>query len=113
MVHTDFVLTDRTDEENGPDAAQASRAAAQLLSCPKAVLQRCHRGPEQQGQSHHEKILRLPNLQSHGTRLVSCTWKTARTKARPQFLLTIPKKRRRAHDGPTRNRRLRYSQSGL
>ena len=43
------------------------RAAAQLFPRPKGVLQRRHRGPEQQSQSHHEKILRLSNLQAQNS----------------------------------------------
>jgi hypothetical protein len=41
------------------------REPPQLLSGQKAVLQRRCRGSEQQGQSDHEKILRVSDLQNH------------------------------------------------
>ncbi len=55
-------LAHRADEEIRPHPARPSRADAQLLPRQKGVLQRRRRGPEQQGQSHHEKILRLSHL---------------------------------------------------
>jgi len=61
---------------------------AQLFPCPQAVLQRRGRGSQQQGQSHHEKILWIPYLPHYGNRAISCTWQTARANAHPQFLLT-------------------------
>jgi len=59
------------------------------------ALQRCHRGPRQQGGGHDEKILRLPDLQRDRARtlpirrLVSCPGRT-----RPQIVLTSQKKER-------------------
>lgn len=38
---------------------------------------RSHRGSEQHGQSHHEKIVRIPNLQGNGNRAISCTWQSS------------------------------------
>ena len=66
----------------------APRADPQLFPRQEAVLQRRGRGPEQQGQTDHAKILRLPHLPRHGNRLVSCTWQTAGAGYRPQILLT-------------------------
>jgi hypothetical protein len=71
-----------------PHAAHSPRAAAQLFQGPQAVLQRGYRGPKQQGQSNHEKILWLSHLPHPGTRAVSFTWQTARTGAYPRILLT-------------------------
>jgi len=45
-----------------PDVGATSGSDSQLLQGQKAVLQWYRRGPEQQGQSHHEKILGRPHL---------------------------------------------------
>jgi hypothetical protein len=47
-----------------------------------------YRGPEQQSQSNHEKILRLPDFPHPETRAVALTWQTAGTGAHPRILLT-------------------------
>jgi transposase len=41
---------------------ESPRTDPQLFPGSKAAFQRRRRGPEQQGQSHHEKILRLSHL---------------------------------------------------
>jgi transposase len=64
-------------KKNRPDVARSPRAAAQLFQGQKTVFQRCGRGPEQQSQSHHEKILWLSHLPYPGTRALSLTWQTA------------------------------------
>ena len=56
--------------------ARPPRPAAQLFQGQKAVFQRRDRGAEQQSQSDHEKILRLPYLPHPGTRALSLTWQT-------------------------------------
>ena len=48
-----------------PNSYYTAHEQRSLLPGPQAVLQRRYRGPERQGQSHHEKVLRLPHLQSH------------------------------------------------
>src|SRR5881396_559118 len=50
----------------------------QLFPRSKAPFQRRRRGPEQQSQSHHEKILRFSHLPCPRTRPLSLTWQTAR-----------------------------------
>jgi hypothetical protein len=45
-------------------------------------------GPEQQGQSHDEKIIRLSHLQGPGTGPLSLTWQATRAGIDPRFLLT-------------------------
>jgi hypothetical protein len=67
------------DEKDRQDTTLASRADPELLPRQEAAIQRCGRGPQQQGQTDHAKILRLPNLPRHGNRTVSCTWQTAGT----------------------------------
>ena len=83
LVPSSHALPHRADEEDRPDAAHSPRAAAQLFQGQEAVFQRCRRGPEQQGQSHHEKILWLSHLPRPGTRALSLTWQTARAGAYP------------------------------
>ena len=50
-------------------------------------LCRQRRGIQQQGETHPQKVLRVQDLQSHGNRFVSCTWRATRTKVYPQILL--------------------------
>jgi hypothetical protein len=40
----------------------------------KKMMTKDSRGAKQQGESDHEKVLRLSNLQKHRTRPVSRTW---------------------------------------
>src|SRR5215813_9374244 len=55
----------RADEENCQDATLAPRADPELLPCQETAVQRCGRGPQQQGQTDHAKILR-DRLNIHG-----------------------------------------------
>src|SRR5579862_4839719 len=88
MVSANDAFPHRTHEEDRPVTASAPRADPQLFPRSKASFQwRCG-GPEQQSQSHHEKILRLPHLSGPRTRALSLTWQTARTRVYPRFLLT-------------------------
>jgi transposase len=55
----------------------APGADSQLLQGAKADFQRRCRGPEQQSQSHHEKVLRLSHLPGTRTGPLSLTWQAA------------------------------------
>src|SRR5262249_7322241 len=59
MVSPSHALPYRADEENRPLPARASRVDPQLFPRSETAFQRRRRGFEQQGQSHHEKIVRL------------------------------------------------------
>src|SRR5438105_153989 len=83
MVPSNLAIPDRANEEGRQNAAGASGSDSQLLQSQKAVLQRRGGGPEQQSQSHHEKILRLPNLSHYRARALSLTWQATK-----RFLLT-------------------------
>jgi hypothetical protein len=65
-------------KENRPLTARASRTDPQLFPRSEAAFQRRRRGSEQQSQSHHEKILRIPHLPLPRTRALSLTWQIAR-----------------------------------
>src|ERR1019366_204745 len=88
MVPADLALPDRAHDEDRPLPAPAPGTDLQLLPRAKTDLQRRGRGAEQQGQSHHEKILRLSHVPSPRTRPVSLTWQAARAGIDPRFLLT-------------------------
>ena len=45
---------------------------------------------QRRGIRHPQKVLRVQDLQSHGNRFVSCTWRATRTKVYPQILLKSP-----------------------
>src|SRR5690606_30880436 len=92
MVQASDALADRADEEGRSHATRTSGAPAELLSGTEGAFERRHRGPEQQGQSDDEKILRISDLQRDRTRVVSRTWQAARAAARPQIFLTNQKK---------------------
>ncbi len=64
----------RAHEENRSDASRPPATAAQLFQGQKATFQRASRGVKQQSQSHHEKIVRLPNLPHPRTGALSRTW---------------------------------------
>jgi len=83
LVPASDALAHRTDEEGRQNATHPSRAHPQVFSRPERVFQRRNRGPQQQGQSHREKILRIPNLPSHRTGLISFTWQAARAGTHP------------------------------
>jgi transposase len=78
LVHPGDALAHRASEEVRPHAALAPRVAAQLLPRQKAVLQRHHRGAEQQGQSHHEKSVRLSELPHRRALSVPRAWQAPR-----------------------------------
>src|ERR1700682_5196573 len=88
VVPPDHAIPHRTHEEDRPFATQASRTHPELFPCSKATFQRRSGGFEQQGQSHHEKILRLSHLPRPRTRPLSLTWQAARAGGHPRFLLT-------------------------
>ena len=78
----------RSDEEGRPHAPLSPPAHSQLFPRQKTALLRCRGRSQQQSQTHHEKILRIPDVQNYRTRSVSRTWKATRTTAYPQILLT-------------------------
>src|ERR1017187_1218412 len=88
VVSPGHAVPHRAHEENRTLNARAPRTHPQLLPGSEAVLQRRRRGPEQQSQSHHEKILRLPHLPRARTRPLSLTWQAARAGIHPRFFLT-------------------------
>jgi len=88
--------------------ARTVRAHRELLLnyfSQKAVLQRHHRGSEQQRQSHTEKSVRLSDVQDRRTLSVSRARQAPRAKTRPQILLTkrisYPPSYRSVLRGPT------------
>src|SRR5438477_12709188 len=91
MVLSGDALPHRADEENRPLTARAPRTDPQLFPRSEAAFQRRRRGSEQQSQSHHEKILRVPHLSLPRTRALSLTWKIARPRMNPRFFLTNQK----------------------
>src|SRR5260370_21892978 len=84
----DHAIPHRTHEENRPFATQSSRTHPELFPSSKVTFQRRRGGFEQQGQSHHEKIVRLSHLPRPRTRPLSLTWQAARPGVHPRFLLT-------------------------
>ena len=71
-----------------PHGALAPRPDPELVPSPGAVLQwRCRR-LQREGQSDHQTGVWVPHPRSTGSRLVSCTWRPARTGTYPQILLT-------------------------
>src|SRR6516164_4644596 len=91
MVPPDHALPHRAHEEDRPRPPPPSRTDPQLFPGSKAAVERRRRGPQQQGQSHHEKILRLPHLPRPRTCPLSLTWQAAGTAFNPRFLLTSQK----------------------
>ena len=90
LVHPDDALAARPDEGGGPHAALPPRPDPQLVPSPGAILLRHRRGLQRQGQSDHQKSIRISHLSGDGSRSVSCTWRLARASAYPQILLTRP-----------------------
>src|SRR3954452_15734910 len=88
VVPPDDAISHRTHEEDRPFAAQSSRTHPELFPRSKATFQWRRGGLEQQGESHDEKILRLPHLSRPRTRPLSLTWQAPRTRVHPRFLLT-------------------------
>src|SRR5450631_4861560 len=88
MVPPGDALPHRAHEEDRSLIAPAPRTDPQLFPRSKAAFQRRCRGSEQQSQSHHEKILRVPHLPLPRTRALSLTWQTAGARINPRFFLT-------------------------
>src|SRR5713226_9489220 len=93
MVSAGDALPHRAHEEDRPVTARASRTDPQLFPRSEAALQRGCRGPEQQSQTHNEKILRIPHLPLSRTRPLSLTWQITGAGINPRFFLTNPKRR--------------------
>src|SRR5258705_13283465 len=88
MVSAGDALPHRAHEEDRPVTARASRTDPQLFPRSEAALQRGCRGPEQQSQTHNEKILRIPHLPLSRTRPLSLTWQITGAGINPRFFLT-------------------------
>src|SRR6266853_1927292 len=88
LVSAGDALPHRAHEEDRPVTARASRTDPQLFPRSEAALQRGCRGPEQQSQTHNEKILRIPHLPLSRTRPLSLTWQTTGAGINPRFFLT-------------------------
>src|SRR5271169_6758515 len=91
LVPANYAQPYRTAEEDRSHIARSPPSTAQLFQGPEALLQRRRRGPQQQSQSHHEKILRIPHLPRPGTRSLSLAWPPTRASAHPRVFLTSPK----------------------
>src|SRR5258708_7406079 len=92
LVSAGDALPHRAHEEDRPVTARASRTDPQLFPRSEAALQRGCRGPEQQSQTHNEKILRIPHLPLSRTRPLSLTWQITGAGIYPRFFLTNLKK---------------------
>src|SRR6266487_3898346 len=88
LVSAGDALPHRAHEEDRPVPARASRTDPQLFPRSEAALQRGCRGPEQQSQTHNEKILRIPHLPLSRTRPLSLTWQITGAGINPRFFLT-------------------------
>src|SRR6266436_6436393 len=88
LVSAGDALPHRAHEEDRPVTARASRTDPQLFPRSEAALQRGCRGPEQQSQTHDEKILRIPHLPLSRTRPLSLTWQITGAGINPRFFLT-------------------------
>src|SRR5216684_2180922 len=92
LVSAGYALPHRAHEEDRPVTARSPRTDPQLFPRSEAALQRGCRGPEQQSQTHNEKILRIPHLPLSRTRPLSLTWQITRAGINPRFFLTNLKK---------------------
>src|SRR5713226_3367242 len=88
LVSAGDALPHRAHEEDRPVTARASRTDPQLFPRSEAALQRGCRGPEQQSQTHHEKILRIPHLPLSRTCPLSLTWQITGAGINPRVFLT-------------------------
>src|SRR5229473_3209198 len=93
LVSAGDALPHRAHEEDRPVTARASRTDPQLFPRSEAALQRGCRGPEQQSQTHNEKILRIPHLPLSRTRPLSLTWQITGAGINPRFFLTNQRNR--------------------
>src|SRR5216684_3152121 len=91
LVSAGYALPHRAHEEDRPVTARSPRTDPQLFPRSEAALQRGCRGPEQQSQTHNEKILRIPHLPLSRTRPLSLTWQITRAGINPRFFLTNQK----------------------
>jgi len=85
MVPSNLAIPDRADEDNCPDAASAQGLILNYFKAQSSSPAAWWR-PEPQSQSHHEKILRLPNLSRYRARALSLTWQAAWTWINPWIL---------------------------
>src|SRR6266853_1914770 len=88
LVSAGDALPHRAHEEDRPVTARASRTDPQLFPRSEAALQRGCRGPEQQSQTHNEKILRIPHHPLSRTRPLSLTCQITGAGINPRFFLT-------------------------
>src|SRR5262249_34268753 len=88
VVPAHHAVPHRAAEENRPLATSAPGTDPQLLSGQEDDFQRDRGRLEQQGQSHHEKILRLSHVSGTRTGPLSLTWQVTRARVYPRFLLT-------------------------
>src|SRR5712692_6486269 len=88
LVSAGDALPHRAHEEDRPVTARPSRTDPQLFPRSEAALQRGCRGPEQQSQTHNEKILRIPHLPLSRTRPLSLTCQITGAGINPRFFLT-------------------------
>src|ERR1700676_1175173 len=91
MVPPGHAVPHRTHEEDCSFTAPTPRTDPQLFPRSEDAFQRRCGGAEQQGQSHHEKILWLSHLPLPRTRPLSLTWQAPRTRIDPRFFLTSQK----------------------
>src|SRR3974377_493848 len=87
MVPPNHAIPHRTLQENRSIPAATSGAHLELLPRSKADFQRRRGGSEQQGQSHHEKTLRLSYLSRSRPRPLSLPCQASRAGIDPRFLL--------------------------
>src|SRR5262249_2766449 len=92
VVSAHHAVPHRAAEENRPLVTSAPGTDPQLLSGQKDDFQRDRGRLEQQGQSHHEKILRLSHVSGTRTGPLSLTWQVTRARVYPRFLLTTLKR---------------------
>src|ERR1022692_929396 len=104
MVSPGDALPYRAHEEDRPLNARAPRTDSQLFPCSEVAFQRRRRRPEQQSQSHTEKILRIPHFPLPRTRALSLTWQAAGTGVHPRVFLTNHISSRSAVRAPDRFR---------
>ena len=71
VVHGGDALAPRTDEEDCPHAARSQAAHPQLVRGSRTGLPRRRGGPQQPLESESQKVLRLSNLQSDKSHVVS------------------------------------------
>ncbi len=73
VVPTNDAIAAGTDAEGRGEPAPSSIADPQLVPRPRHDFRRHRRGPQQQGQTDHQKSIRLSDLRSRETRFISHT----------------------------------------